>query len=60
MAAMPLLVSLTRRQTILCAVVFLGVQALQLLGDGGGVGLDQTLDVALGGLDHLLAGLELL
>ena len=50
----------TQGEHLMDAVVFLGLQALQLLGDGSGVGLDKALDVALGGLDHLLAGLELL
>jgi hypothetical protein len=46
----------TQGEHLIYAVVFFGLQALQLLGDGGGVGLDKALDVAFGGLVQLPAG----
>ena len=50
----------TQGEHLIDAVALLGLQALQFVGDGGGIGLDKALNVALGLLDRLLAGPDLL
>jgi hypothetical protein len=50
----------TKGERLIDAVALLGRQALQFVGDHGGIRLDEALYVALGLLDRLLAGLDLL